>query len=303
MSCSRSDKDSIRQIPTEPFMLVLGNVQDAGSPHISCKKSCCVDLRENPDPSRKVVSLGLVDPDDGKTFIIEATPDLPDQMELLHRYATFKPNDEPDGIFITHAHMGHYTGLMYLGREAKGAKNISVHVMPKMKNFLETNGPWSQLVQLNNIDLQSLEEDSVFQISKNISIKPFIVPHRDEYSETVGYEIHGPTKRIIFIPDIDKWEKWNKDIKLLVEEFDLLFLDATFFDNYEISFRPIAEIPHPFVIESMELFQDLSEEEKNKVYFTHLNHTNPLLNQQSEQTTRVLNSGYNISRYKDIFQL
>ena len=75
-----------------------------------------------------MVSVGLIDPEDEKTFIIEATPDLPDQMELLHSYATFKLTDEPDGILITHAHMGHYTGLMYLCREAKGAKDINVHV-------------------------------------------------------------------------------------------------------------------------------------------------------------------------------
>ena len=34
-------------------LVVLGNVQDAGSPHIGCIKPCCEHLHESPDQSRK----------------------------------------------------------------------------------------------------------------------------------------------------------------------------------------------------------------------------------------------------------
>eukprot|EP00957_Ditylum_brightwellii_P156501 11911053-Ditylum_brightwellii.AAC.1 len=66
----------------------------------------------------------------------------------------------PDGIFLTHAHIGHYTGLMYLGREALGAVDVPVYAMPRMRSFLKNNGPWSQLVSLGNINIQNLEEKS-----------------------------------------------------------------------------------------------------------------------------------------------
>ena len=63
--------------------------------------------------------------------------------------------------------------------------------MPKMSLFLENNGPWSQLIQEKNIQINKLKNDSIQTLSKYISIKPILVPHRDEFSETVGYLIKG----------------------------------------------------------------------------------------------------------------
>ena len=277
-------------------MFVLGTAQDGGSPHIGCEKECCAQLFEKGDLSRKVVSLGVVDFKNNKTILIEATPDLPTQIRALSEMAPLKQNDYPDGIFLTHAHIGHYSGLMYLGKEAANTKNISVYTMPKMHRFLTENGPWGQLVANNNIRLVPTENEKSVQISEQLTIVPITVPHRDEYSETVGYKIVGPNKTLLFIPDIDKWEKWDKDIREEIKSVDYAFIDATFFDAEEIDYRDISEIPHPFVIESMETFNDFSKSERNKVYFIHFNHTNPLLNPDSHQTKRVLQEGFQIAR-------
>jgi pyrroloquinoline quinone biosynthesis protein B len=185
----------------EAEILILGTAQDGGSPHISCTKQCCRNLFESPDSKRKVVSLALFDRSSGKKYLFEATPEMPDQLDFLAKYEPEIADFLPAGIFLTHAHIGHYTGLMYLGREAMGAKAVPVYCMPQMKSFLENNGPWDQLVKLNNIRLESMEETRVVRLSDKISVKPFLVPHRDEYSETVGYEIIGPSAKAIFIPD------------------------------------------------------------------------------------------------------
>ncbi len=282
---------------------VLGTAQDGGSPHIGCKKSCCEDLWNNPDASRKVVSLGLIDHEHDKRFIIEASPDFTEQLSLLNRSAG-KDNDlMPDGILLTHAHIGHYTGLMYLGREAKGAKNVPVYTMPIMKKFLSTNGPWDQLVKLKNIELQDLQHENKRSLSPNIRVEPILVPHRDEYSETVGYIIYGPKKSALFIPDIDKWEKWDKDITEWVSKVDYAFVDATFYDAKEINNRDISVIPHPFVIESMQLFGDLSKEEKAKIHFIHLNHTNPLWEKNSDEYSEVVSDGFKVANFGDVVYL
>ncbi len=292
-------------MPTEDLkvsLLVLGTVQDAGSPHIGCEKECCAPLFDEPDPSRKVVSLGLVDHENNKTYLFEATPDLPRQIRLLQSHARIE-RTLPDGIFITHAHIGHYTGLMHLGREALGAKKAKVYVMPKLKKFLETNGPWSQLVELENIQIHQIENKQAVSVTNNIDIIPFLVPHRDEFSETVGYKIVGPSKSVLFIPDIDKWSKWKKSIVEEIKKVDYAFLDATFFDAPEIDNRDISEIPHPFVIESMHLLRSLPPLEKKKVHFIHFNHTNPLLNAKSTQSDEVFKSGFRSSKFKAVFSL
>ncbi|MFD1096147.1 MBL fold metallo-hydrolase [Salegentibacter chungangensis] len=284
-------------------LIILGTIQDAGSPHIACKKECCAQLFDKPDKDRQVVSLGLYDAVNDKKYLFEATPDMPRQMKALKNFGGKNNEELADGIFLTHAHIGHYTGLMYLGKEATDSRNVNVFTMPKMKNFLETNGPWDQLVNRKNIRLKPLEDESQISLSENITVTPFIVPHRDEYSETVGYRIQGPNKTALFIPDIDKWEKWDRDIIKEIRQVDYAFLDATFFSGKEINNRDISQIPHPFIIESMEKFKGLSKAEKQKIIFIHFNHTNPVINPESEETKQVLNNGFRIARINESFSL
>lgn len=276
-------------------LIILGTVQDGGSPHIGCKKTCCSNLFAKPDNTRKVVALGVVDHTTNKRYLFEATPDFTSQMRLLNELNN--TTGVPDGIFLTHAHIGHYTGLMYLGREALGATEAPVYTMPKMKTFLEQNGPWEQLVTNKNIALQSLTNETAVALSPNLNVTPFIVPHRDEYSETVGYIIAGPNKRVLFIPDINKWDKWKKSIVEEIKKVDYAFIDATFFDNAEVNYRDISEIPHPFIVESMQLFESLSSEEKSKIHFIHFNHTNPALNPESEKYKMIIKKGFKVAQF------
>ena len=276
----------------DPFVVVLGTLQDGGSPHMGCEKECC----KNPDASRKVVSLGLIDPVSNKKFLLEASPDFVAQTRMLKAFLPSSANTLPDGIFLTHAHMGHYAGLMFLGREAMNSKAVPVYAMPKMKSFLENNGPWSQLITLNNIQIKPLTAGNWENISPTLRVKPFLVPHRDEFSETVGFIIEGPHKKLLFIPDIDKWEKWRTDIVSLVKEVDHALIDGTFFSAAEVGNRNIAEIPHPLVEESMKLFDSMPAKEKEKIMFIHFNHTNPLLNEQSEEARLLKSKGFRIAK-------
>ena len=295
-----SESNQAKQTPP-PYLMVLGNVQDAGSPHAACQKDCCKELFETPDPTRMVVSLGLIEPQQKLNWIFDATPDLPRQMKFLKK-ETGGTSETPNGIFLTHAHIGHYTGLMFLGRESMNAESVPVFAMPKMRSYLSENGPWSQLVAVNNIDIMHLENDSTIQLTEELRVTPFLVPHRDEYSETVGYKISGPSKSAIFIPDIDKWHKWKKSIVQEISKVDYALLDASFFANGEVG-RDMSEIPHPFVSESMNLFKHLSEQEKSKIYFIHFNHTNPLLRSESAESKLVIENGFNIARLGDKIEL
>mgnify|MGYP003146098151 FL=1 len=306
LSCTNSVSEIIsseeNDVITETSLVILGTIQDAGSPHIACKKACCAGLFNSPDSLRKVVSLGLIDPNNNKSFLFEATPDITTQTKKLKQLAD-NNNELPDGIFVTHAHIGHYSGLMYLGKEATNAPSVPVYAMPRMKTFLETNGPWSQLVNNSNIALLQLQNNEEVVLTSNITVTPFLVPHRDEFSETVGYKIQGPNKAALFIPDIDKWEKWETNISEAIKKVDYAFVDATFYDGEEINTRDISEIPHPFIIESMSLLENLPSEEKKKLFFIHFNHTNPVIDPTSEAFNQVLKNGFNIARINTVIKL
>ncbi len=286
------------EIPNTPYVMVIGVAQDAGYPQMNCKEACCKMAWENPKFQKMTSCLGIVDPTTKQQWIIDATPDIKDQIQLLKSKSG---TEKIDGVILTHAHVGHYTGLMHFGREVMGTKKIPVFAMPQMKSFLEKNGPWSQLVALENISIKKLKEDSTFSLNANIKIKPFLVPHRDEFSETVGYEIIINNKSLIFIPDIDKWGKWDRDIRDVIQKVDYAFLDATFYKNGELK-RDMSEVPHPFVEESMTLFSELSKIDKKKVFFIHLNHTNPLLKEGSQAQKEVLDKGFNLAKEGQIIR-
>ena len=284
---------NINKNSTNPYVIVLGIAQDGGAPHAGCIKECCEEKWDDPTQHARVSSIAIVDPVTEESWIIDATPDFALQLTAI--------DNQLSGVFLTHAHIGHYTGLIHLGREVMGAKEVPVYAMPRMKQFLETNGPWNQLVNLGNISIQEINDNGGVQLNERLSIVPFLVPHRDEYSETVGYKVQGPNKSLIFIPDIDKWDKWESNIKELVEDNDYSLLDGTFYDINELPGRDMSKIPHPFIIETMEIFEDSIY--RNSIHFIHLNHTNPALNKNSNEYKKIIYNGFNIVERGNIFNL
>ena len=279
---------SYSQTIESDYIQVLGIVQDAGYPHIGCEKNCCKVV----SPGDYFVScLGLVDKTNNKRYLFDATPDIHNQINLLEK---FPEANLIDGIFLTHAHIGHYTGLMYLGREGLGGKNIMVYALKRMARFLSKNGPWDQLVKLNNISIQTISNKEFVKLSENIFVMPIRVPHRDEYSETVGYKIIGKSKKILFIPDIDKWDEWKKSIIEEVKLVDYAFIDGTFYNGSELN-RDMREIPHPSIEETLQLFSNQPLAERNKIYFIHINHTNPILTNKNGIREMIESLGFNIA--------
>ncbi len=296
-----SDKKKTTAKKHNQYLTILGIAQDGGYPHIGCEKVCCTNFYNGTYQKKKVVALGLVDQQSKQKWLFEATPDISTQLADLEQHH-LKTNNIIDGVFLTHAHIGHYTGLMYFGREALGKQGTKVYAMPKMKSFIETNGPWSQLVTIKNIELLSLQNDSTITLNKQLKVTPFLVPHRDEFSETVGYTISGSKKTALFIPDIDKWHTWKKSIIEEVKKVDYAFLDATFFNQKEVK-RAMTEVPHPFIQETVELFKNESEEVKNKVIFIHFNHTNPALQDNSKEKKEVEKLGFKFASEGQNYEL
>lgn len=295
ISCHKTNTQitAIKGIDSKQYITVLGTAQDGGYPHIGCQKMCCENYYNGTNTKKSIVSLGLIDLKNNQKWLFDATPDMHTQLAELEQNH-LKKETIIDGVFLTHAHIGHYTGLMYFGREALGKKDIPVYAMPKMKTYLQNNGPWSQLVKLKNIKLKSLQRDSTMLLNSNLKVTPFIVPHRDEFSETVGYKIQGNKKSALFIPDIDKWEKWENSIIKEVEKVDYAFVDATFLNQFEVK-RAMSEVPHPFIEETINLFKNETLATKNKIIFIHFNHSNPALQENSDVRKEIEKLGFNFA--------
>lgn len=274
-----------------PYALVLGIAQDGGYPQAGTKESPAWDDRRL---RRLVASLALVDPLSGERWLVDATPDFPEQLHRLDVAAPAPGTPGLAGIFLTHAHVGHYAGLLHLGREAIGARGVPVWAMPRMGDFLRRNGPWEQLVRLENVALQPLSEGVAVRLGERLTLTALRVPHRDEYSETVAFRVAGPRRSLLWLPDIDKWERWDAAgtrLEDVLAGVDVAYLDGTFYADGEVPGRAMAEIPHPFVAETLARLAPLPASERAKVRFVHLNRTNPLLHGDAAAAAAVAAAG------------
>ena len=288
--------------------MVLGTAQDAGLPQIGSRSAQSERARRDPSARRLVASLVIMDPRDGRRWLIDATPDIREQVDRIEGEPTTRDmtGARPplfDGIFLTHAHMGHYSGLLHLGREAYGADAVPVHASSQMCAFLGSNGPWDLLVKAKHIALKPLRAGEPVELAPDLRVIPFEVPHRAEYTDTLGFIVQGPRRSLLYIPDIDKWERWDRRIEDLIASVDFALLDGTFFADGEIPGRSMAEIPHPFIQESMARFAALPASERAKIVFTHLNHTNPTADPTGEEAKAVRKAGMSIATEGQRFSL
>ena len=277
---------------------VLGTAQDGGLPQIGCFCRNCRRARQEPEFARRIAALAVIDLKSRKYFLVDATPDIRAQTDMVLTRIGLGPEAEGEGlqgILLTHAHIGHYTGLMFYGYESMGARNLPVYCSQSMARFLSSNGPWDQLVKLNNITLKQLTPRKPYELISGLQIASFLVPHRDEYTDTLGFYIMGPSKKLLYIPDIHNWETWDHSLTAEVKKVDFALLDGTFFGPDELPGRNMDEIGHPFISATMKILGSSGREERNKVYFTHFNHSNPVLDPAGKPYSDVQAQGFHLA--------
>jgi pyrroloquinoline quinone biosynthesis protein B len=274
--------------------IVLGIAQDGGIPQIGCTQKICKTQKHF------VSSLALVE--QNSLVLVDATPDLREQYaELTRRFPqTVRPNLF-DGILLTHAHMGHYTGLLYLGKESVSTKKVPVWCSAEMSEYLTKNAPWSLLVSNGNIELHTFESGKPIQIG-SLKITPVVVPHRKEFTDTHGFLIQGSRNSLLYIPDIDSWEPVKTQITEWLSKSNWALLDGTFYSGNELPGRNMKLVPHPTIQDSIQFLNTIPGL-KCQIFFTHLNHTNPLLDPDSAEAKSFLQTSYHVAHDWQEFEL
>jgi pyrroloquinoline quinone biosynthesis protein B len=276
-------------------LVVLGTAQDGGAPQIGHDDD---PGWADPAQARLAAALGLVDHATGRRYLIDATPDIRAQLRRLNQAVAPAPSRKaPDGVFLTHAHIGHYTGLMFFGHEAMGTSELPVHILPRMGRFLSEHGPWSQLVRYRNIALHEMADRTAVSLGA-VSVTPLLVPHRGEFSEVCGFRIDGPRQQVLFIPDIDRWEDWDAlgvRVEDEIAKVDVAYLDGTFWSGDELPGRDLTKVPHPTIAASIARFASLAADQRAKIRFTHLNWSNPARYKDHPVRRRIEAAGFGIA--------
>lgn len=297
--------------------VVLGNMQDAGLPHAGCTCARCAAAFEDPSRVQYAACLGIVDMrkkrdtelhgedverhrEKARVYIIDATPDIKFQLNLLAKALGPHPQRanrlrQPDGIFLTHAHMGHIGGLPQLSKEAMFVQGLPIYATPPLCDLIGQTQLWSPLVA--ELDFRPIPGGTTVDLGEGLTVTAVPVPHRDEWGVgTVAFRIQGPQKSLLYLPDIDAWDQWP-EADATLSGVDVALVDASFYSPDELGGR--APVAHPLVTDTMTRFGHLAD----RLILTHLNHTNVVLAEGSAAETAVRRAGFRIAQTSAMFAL
>ncbi|HEX2282920.1 MAG TPA: MBL fold metallo-hydrolase, partial [Thermomicrobiales bacterium] len=202
-----------------------------------------------------------------------------------HNGERFQP---PGQIILTHAHTGHYVGLWQLDRSVMAATSVRVVGPPLTIGLLRANEPWKQMERDGFITLESMPFGEPFEALPDVQLTHIEVPHRSEWTtDTAAIRIDGPNASVLYVPDIDSWDEWDRDLIELAASVDVALVDGCF---WQAPNR--AGVPHPPIAETMDRLQGLADSGSTRVLFTHLNHSNPALTPGSVESREVERRGF-----------
>lgn len=264
---------------------ILGCVQDGGVPHLGCKCDVCQEAYDNPEKKRYSASILLKENNDDDTvrYLIDATPDIREQIK----------GEYIDGIFVPNEGIGHILGLIYFGHEGPDASDLNVYTSESVEEFIMKNDPFRYLVDRGNIEIHNFNAEDSIDIQGG-SIENVSFYHTHFNHDTSGYMIKGDKKKAFYLSDA---HEITEELEEKILEADIAIIDGTFWNEKEID--RFEQVPHPTIQHLIEKF----EKEDTEIYFTHLNHTNPVLKEDSEEREKLEEKGFNIAEKGTVFQL
>ena len=271
-------------------LVLLGIAQDGGRPQAGCSKSCCIGL--GPNEHSFPTSLGIIGQD--KLHIIDVTRSLGNQLQYLD-------NRVPDEVWLTHAHIGHIDGLGLFGRETMNVKGAKLHVSKLMLELINQTPHWQIMIQQGVFSIDVINNGESRQ-STGFSITPILVPHRGELSDTHAFIIRGDNKSLLYLPDHDSWDEtlslygMNTIREWLASlQADIALIDGTFWSYNELSERSQQVYSHPPIKQTIGMLGYKQQGDPDIIFF-HLNHTNPVYDEWSEEHTKVVEMGWSIAK-------
>jgi pyrroloquinoline quinone biosynthesis protein B len=284
-------------------IVILGSAQDGGVPHAGCLCPTCRAARSDHRRRRLPAALGIRSGDDWT--LMDATSAFEEQLHALwsRRPSSASHADEryrpPDTLLLTHAHTGHYTGLWQLDRSVLAGREVRVLAPPLTTRLLQGQEPWLAMSAEGFIRVEAFDWDGEIELFGAVRVVPVEVPHRAEWeTDTAAFVIRGPSGSALYLPDIDAWDDWPRDVTEVVANVDIAILDGTFWAG-----PTSARVPHPPIVETIERLGPIAKSGTTRIVFTHLNHSNPALVEASEEAQQVASQRFEIAHEGMSFEI
>ncbi len=252
---------------------ILGSGANGGIPQLGCGCRVCMVATRNPSERRFRSSL-LITLRHGKHILVDATPDI--RLQLAGERVLLR---DILLVLLTHSHFDHSGGLMeFLMGKPLG---VEVHTHQSIADWLmDRNRLGGRNVFEGYINFRTQTSDLNLD---GITVSAFQVPHTNQiFGPTLGYDFATGHSRIVYIPDLARYERSLID---RLSDADTAILDGTFYDRSLYN--------HVSIKESISI---LGKHGPKRMIFTHVNHTEGL---SRELSARILK----MSRRKGDFRL
>jgi pyrroloquinoline quinone biosynthesis protein B len=299
------------------YIRVLGSAAGGGYPQWNCNHPNSRRAREGDTRAPQRTQSSIAVSADGERWVLfNASPDLRQQINdnpVLHPKAGLR--DSPiKAVVLTNADVDHVAGLLNL-RESQPLRLLGTG---RVISVLESNSIFNVLnpkfVQRDRLNLEEkCDVTTVEGTSMGLSIKPFSVPGKvalwleDKSAQenfgtveedTIAIEVSNVEgSRFFYVPAC---AKMTAALSERLRGSDLVFFDGTLWADDEmirdnVGIKTGKRMGHMSISDSegtLAAFRDLDVKRK---IFIHLNTTNPVLIEGTEERQQVENEGWEVS--------
>jgi pyrroloquinoline quinone biosynthesis protein B len=297
---------------------ILGSAAGGGFPQWNCACRNCSSVRLGSFPGKARSQTQIAVSGNGRSwFLLGASPDLRSQIEVspeLHPRDGVRKSPIA-GIVVSSGDLDHVLGLLLL----RELQPLRIYAPPSIRRILREDN--DMFAMLNRVSDQALWTDIVpaapFSLvcadGNGCGLKCETLPLSSHYPAYVaddraaqlapGEALQGTIiedgsgKRLAFMPAVSHV---GDDLLEQLESIDLLFFDGTFWSDDELiriqgRGQTAREMGHIPVSSAQGSLRRLAELRRPRKVFLHINNTNPMLDESSDQYRQIQTAGWELA--------
>ena len=283
---------------------VLGSAAGGGSPQWNCHCEVCEAARTGVRARPRTQSSLAVRGGQGPWFLVNASPDLRQQLETLDQRGVDGVRAQPiAGVLLTDAEIDHTAGLLLL-RES--ATPLRVYGDAGVERALSDGYPVLPMLQRYcGAEWQPLEPGRTLPIDgSSLEVESFAAGgdaprYLDGKLEAAGFVFRDRATGGVatYVPGL---ARLDDSVVARFAASDLVLVDGTFWRHDElarlgISDRTAADMGHVPLSGPGGTLEVLAGLERPRTVLIHINNTNPILLEDSPEREEVVRAGVEVA--------
>ena len=268
---------------------ILGSAAGGGLPQWNCACANCVAARSGKIAPQTQSSIAISSETSREWFLINASPDLPGQIEstpqLQPRHDLLR-NTPIAGVLLTNADIDHALGLLHLRQQEMP---LVVYAVDETRTALA----WIDRVLSRFCGIEWRKISADFQLLGNgLAFRAIELPT----SVAFQFRDEASSRMALVAPNVGSVTRELSDAS---DQSEVVIFDGTFWSDGELRVvrpgaRTARDMNHlPISDGSLDLLH--KSPGRRKIY-THINNTNPILMPGTRERARVDKAGIEIAR-------